>query len=88
LLSVVGTGVRVSISEELSGCGENTGDSKQIDYPLCIEIQIIDKKETDYLYISVGTAKLGVSGQPAFFWGMVDGQSIRRLSELVSENAL
>lgn len=88
LKSVVPSTWEISQTKEVTDCGEYSGNPEQKDYPLCLEVSLINGSVTNYLYVYVGTNKLGISGKPTFFWGLVDGEAINKLSELHANSRL
>jgi hypothetical protein len=88
LISVLPKGYVIETTSQLTGCGEISGDPGQQGYPLCMEVTLKNNDEKQHLYIVVGTSKNGVSGKPEFYWGMVKGKAIYKLSKLVTANAL
>lgn len=88
LAAELGAEWEVSQSPSLTDCGEQDGTSSERDFPLCMEIKLESTQGVGYLYISVGTQQKGVSGNPRFFFGVVGGIHINKLSEIKGAGSL
>jgi hypothetical protein len=78
----------IIVTPSLTDCGEQSGNPGQRDFPLCIEVKLTKGSKVGFLHIVVGSYQAGVSGPPQFFFGVMDGRSLNKLSELHSASAL
>lgn len=88
LVGQLGDDWEISQSQELNDCGEQDGTGTQRDFPLCTAIKFERAGKVGHLYISVGTQQKGVSGNPRFFFGVLDGVFINKLAELKGAGSL
>lgn len=65
------SGKDVKIKWEVNDCGEQTGDPADrniTDPPICVEADVTNAHgDTAYLFIAVGSAKIGIKGKPKVF---------------------
>ena len=88
LVDQLGEEWKITPTQSLTDCGEQSGTPGQNDFPLCVEIKLTNKSEVGFLHVSVGTYKTGVGGKPQFFFGVINGEFFYNLSELQSASAL
>lgn len=84
LAQVLGDDWEISAESTLNDCGEQDGTSVRDDFPLCVAVHVARGAETGFLQFGVGTYKSGVVGPPRFYWGMLNGNNLNALPDLVN----